>query len=132
VVALAAGAVVWAQRRKNAAAQPEEDMRLAQRPEQSIPYEPVRKAPTHVPPVLPAAAHTAAAPPVPHSAPEMSEEANTREAIDNLETILQDAETAGLDTSKARQSLKIARNFFEMGKYQKAMLYCKMAEDNLG
>ena len=43
-----------------------------------------------------------------------------------------DAEAAGMDTQKSRQSLKIARNFFEMGKYQKSMLYCKMAQDNLG
>jgi hypothetical protein len=65
-------------------------------------------------------------------APPMTEEQQAREAIDNAERVLADAEGAGLDTSKSRQSLKIARNFLEMGKYQKAMLYCKMAEDNLG
>jgi len=64
-------------------------------------------------------------------APPMTEEQQAREAIDNAERVLADAEGAGLDTSKSRQSLKIARNFLDMGKYQKAMLYCKMAEDNL-
>jgi ArsR family metal-binding transcriptional regulator len=62
----------------------------------------------------------------------MTEEANAREAIDNLERILQDAENAGLDVSRARQSQKIARNFFDIGKYHKVRIYCKMAEDNLG
>jgi hypothetical protein len=62
----------------------------------------------------------------------MTEEAKALDAIQNTERMLQEAENVGLDTAKARQSFKIARNFYEMGKYQRAMLYCKTAEDNIG
>jgi hypothetical protein len=73
------------------------------------------------------------APPVP--APEasaVSEEAKAKDAIDNTEKILADAENVGLDTTKARQSFKVARNFYEMGKYGKAMQYCRNAEESIG
>jgi hypothetical protein len=63
--------------------------------------------------------------------PGAGEEAKVRETIDKLERIIQDAENAGLDTSKARQSLKIASNFYDMGRYQKAMLYCQNAENSI-
>jgi hypothetical protein len=62
----------------------------------------------------------------------MTGEAKTREAIENLEGVIKDAEAAGLDTAKARQSLKIARNFLEMGKYDKALLHCQNAENSIG
>jgi hypothetical protein len=64
--------------------------------------------------------------------PGNGEGAKAQETIDNTEKILKDAEKVGLDTTKARQSFKVARNFFDMGKYEKAMLYCKMAEENIG
>ena len=62
----------------------------------------------------------------------MTEDAKALDAIQNTERMLQEAENVGLDTAKARQSFKIARNFYEMGKYQKVMQYCKTAEDNIG
>jgi hypothetical protein len=145
VVALAAGAVTMARRRRKPAALPEGRNRVAELPEEPVAYEPIpkakaaqrappsrrlRPAPASAAPSASARASTASAPS--HPAPGMNEEANAREAIDNLERILEDAEKAGLDVAKARQSLKIARNFFDMRKYQKAMHYCKMTEDQLG
>jgi type IV secretory pathway VirB10-like protein len=134
-VAVVAVAAVMTRRKKSTAVPPEEDRRVAQRPEKAITYKPIRKAPAApaVPPARPPPVPPAAAAPARTAqAPGMGEEAKVREAIDNLEGVLKDAENAGLDTSKARQSLKIARNFYSMGKYEKAMLYCKMAEDNIG
>jgi hypothetical protein len=147
VVALAAGGAVLARKRKGAAAISEEDGRVAERPEKAVSYKPIRKAPAapaappaRLPPVRHAAAPPARLPPVPPAAaasaraarvPERGEEADVKEKIENLEKVLQDAENAGLDTAKARQSLKIARNFFDMGKYQKAMVYCQNAENNI-
>jgi HEPN domain-containing protein len=64
-------------------------------------------------------------------APAKTGEAKAREAIENLEMVLKDAEAAGLDTAKARQSLKVARNFMEMGKYDKTLLYCQNAENSI-
>jgi len=61
----------------------------------------------------------------------MAGEEKAREAIENLEGIIKDAEAAGLDTTKARQSLKVARNFMEMGKYDKALLHCQNAENSI-
>jgi hypothetical protein len=58
----------------------------------------------------------------------MNEEANARETVKNLEDMLQQAEKLGIDTVKARQTFKIAQNFLDMGKYQKVVQYCKMAE----
>jgi hypothetical protein len=131
---LAAGAAVLAGRRKRAAAGPEEDGRIAERPQEAVSYKPIRKAraapaapPKRPPPVPPAAAAPARAAKLPGA----GEEAKVRETIDKLERVLQDAENAGLDTSKARQSLKIARNFYDMGRYQKAMLYCQNAENSI-
>jgi hypothetical protein len=62
----------------------------------------------------------------------MTGEAKAREAVESLEGIIKEAESAGLETTKARQSLKVARNFLEMGKYDKALLYCQNAEDSIG
>ena len=62
----------------------------------------------------------------------MSGEAMALEAIKNTEDMLLQAEKVGLDTAKARQSFKIAKNFYEMSNYQKVMQYCKTAEDNIG
>jgi hypothetical protein len=81
-------------------------------------------------PYQPQEEKTAAAPKP--QGPPKSEDEQALEAIESTERVLADAEAAGLDASKSRQSLKIARNFFEMGKYQKAMLYCQQAQDNLG
>jgi hypothetical protein len=145
VVALAAGAVAMARRKRKPAALPEEDNRVAELPEEPVAYKPIPKAKAaqRAPPARrlrpvpasagPAAAAPASTAPAPsHPAPGMNEEAIAREAIDNLERILRDAEEGGLDTEKARQSLKIARSFFDMRKYQKVTHYCKMTEDQLG
>ena len=100
-------------------------------------YRPVQKAraappppQARPPPVPPARTARAAAPPT-QVAPAKTGEAKAREAIGNLEMVLKDAEAAGLDTAKARQSLKVARNFLEMGRYDKALLYCQNAEDSI-
>lgn len=61
----------------------------------------------------------------------MTEEQQALLAIQRMEKVLADAEAAGLDTSRSRQSLKIARNFFDMGKFPKAILYCQNAENSL-
>jgi type IV secretory pathway VirB10-like protein len=145
IVALAAGAVVWAGGKKKAAAPPTNDQRVAESREAPIEYRPIptARATPHAPPPGPppvppaAAAHAAAArapaaPPVSPSAPAVAREADAREAVDNLERIIQDAEAAGLDVAKARQTLKIARSFIDMEKYEKAMSYCKTAEDQVG
>jgi hypothetical protein len=140
VIAVAAGAVVLARRKRNAAPLPEEDGRVAERPEAAQTYKPIRKAPAvrraapsrRPPPVRPVAAAAPAKAHLPTPpAPGMGEEAKVKETMDKLEGIIKDAEDAGLDTTKARQSLKIARNFFDMGKYQKALLYCKNAENSI-
>jgi len=140
VIALAVGVAIYAGRKKRAAAQSEEEAeapeepgeyeepQVPEEPEEPIPYKPIRKAPRAPAARPPPVVAPAAAP----EAPAMTEETNAREALENTEKILQDAENVGLDTSKARQTFKVARNFFEMGKYQKAMLYCKTAEDNIG
>jgi hypothetical protein len=137
-VALVAGAAIYAGRKKRAAAQSAEEAEVPEEPgvpeepEEAVPYKPIRKAPP-APAARPRPVPAPAAAPAPAPrAPSMTEEAKAKDTIDYVDRVLQDAENAGLDTAKARQSLKIARNFFEMGKYQKAMLYCKMAEDNLG
>jgi len=146
IVALAAGAVVWAGRKKRTAAPPTNDQRVATHQEAPIEYRPIPKAkvaphapPPRPPPVPPAAAaHTSATAPAPAATPyspsasAVATEADAREAIDNLERIIQDAEAAGLDIAKARQTLKIARSFLDMEKYEKAMSYCKAAEDQVG
>jgi hypothetical protein len=134
VIALAAGAALYVGRKKRAAAQSAEEAEVPEEqgvpeePEEAVRYKPIRKTP---------AAPAARPRPVPvqaaaMEAAAMTEEAKAREAIENTEKVLQDAEKVGLDTSKARQSFKVARNFFDMGKYQKAMLYCKASEDNIG
>jgi flagellar basal body-associated protein FliL len=141
VIVLAAGAAIFAGRKKRAAPPPEEETEAPEESEVAIPYKPVRKAaaapatrprPISKPAVRkpPVPAPIAAPAPVPQ-VPAMTDDAKALEAIENTERILADAEKAGLDISKARQSLKIARNFFEMGKYQKAMLYCQNAEDSI-
>jgi hypothetical protein len=136
VIAVAAGAVILARRRRNAPPLPDEEGRVAERPEAAQTYKPIREAPAvrratpsrRPRPVSPVAAATPAASP---PAPGMDEEAKVKETMEKLEGIIKDAEDAGLDTTKARQSLKIARNFFDMGKYQKALLYCKNAENSI-
>jgi hypothetical protein len=128
IAAVAAVAVIGA-RRKKAQLQPPGYEGYPEQTEE-IAYQPLQEE-------APAAVAQTAAPRIPAAAPSsapapaMTEQDNARETIDKLETIIQDAQNAGLDTSKARQSLKIARNFYEMGKYQKALLYCQNAENNL-
>jgi hypothetical protein len=135
VVAIVAVSAVIARRKKGAAVPPEEDGRVAERPEAPIAYRPIPKAraapraPPARPPPVPAAV---TAPAAAGEDAAGAEETNARDAIDNLESIIQDAEKAGLDITLARQSLKIARNFQDMGKYGKAMSYCKTAEDQIG
>jgi hypothetical protein len=116
VIAVLAAVMVFGQRKKRAGIQePYDNAYPDQRVEEQ--YQPQEEEP------LPA--------PEPE-APPVTEDQQALEAIESTERVLADAEAAGMDTQKSRQSLKIARNFFEMGKYQKSMLYSKMAEDNLG
>ena len=91
------------------------------------PYQPTERqhAPRAPAPMPPPAAS------VPARAPAPGDAQKAKEAMENIERLLQDADSAGLDTAKARQSLKVARNFFKMGKYDKAMQYCKTAEENI-
>ena len=132
VIALAAGAAVFAGKRKRAAPTAPQEMEAAPEPQEPVPYKPARRAaaiPATRPPPVPTPVITPATAP---QAPAMSGEAMALEAIKNAEDMLLQAEKVGLDTAKARQSFKIARNFYEMGKYQKVMQYCKTAEDNIG
>jgi CARDB/Bacterial Ig domain len=130
IVAVAVGAVFVMSRRKRAAAGQYDSEYPDQRMEE--PYEPIQEAPAPAPRPGPRSMPPAAmAPPAGHAPPAMTEEQQAREAIDNMEKVLADAEAAGLDTSKSRQSLKIARNFMEMGKYPKVMVYCQNAENSL-
>jgi hypothetical protein len=135
VIALAAGAVMIAGRRKRAAPPPGPEHRVAQRPQAAVVYTPARQAapgPSARPPPIPTPTRPPGrAPAIAPHAPAMTEEAKALDAIQNTERMLQEAENVGLDTAKARQSFKIARNFYEMGKYQRAMQYCKTAEDNI-
>ena len=64
-------------------------------------------------------------------APAFGTEAKAREALANLDNIIQEAEKAGLDVTKARQSQNVARNFMEMGKYDKALQHCQNAENSI-
>jgi hypothetical protein len=114
VVGVVAAMVVLGARRKRAGVQ----QYGSEYPEQRVeePYQPVQEQPAPAPEP---------------EAPPVTEEQQARQAIDNTEKVLADAEAAGLDTSRSRQSLKIARNFVEMGKYQKALLYCQNAENSL-
>ena len=61
----------------------------------------------------------------------MTEEDIAREAIGTLEAIMTEAEEAGMDVELSRRSLGIARNFLGMGRYEKAMAYCRMAENDI-
>jgi hypothetical protein len=138
LVALAAVAAFMVRRKGRAAALPEDDRRVAARRETPVAYKPIPKARAappapraRPPPVRPVvAARTTSVPPS-QPAPAISGEAKAKEAIENLEGIIKDAEGAGLDTTRARQSLKVARNFLEMGKYDKALLYCQNAENSI-
>jgi hypothetical protein len=135
VIALAAGAIMFAGRRKRAAHPQAPQQRVAQRPQAAVAYTPARQAargPSARPPPIPTPTRPPGrAPAIAPHAPAMTEDAKALDAIQNTERMLQEAEKVGLDTAKARQSFKIARNFYEMGKYQRAMLYCKTAEDNI-
>jgi flagellar basal body-associated protein FliL len=122
-VAAAAGAAVYAGRRKRMA-QAVPEQRVTQRPQAAVPYKPA-KAATLAPATKPPPATAKVV-------PEVNYEAKATEAIKNTEEMLQQAEKAGLDVTKARQSFKIAKNFYGMGKYEKAVSYCKTAEDYLG
>lgn len=62
------------------------------------------------------------------TAPAMSEQARSLEALNATERTLVEAEKVGLDTTRARQTFTVARNFHDMGKYSKAMQYCTTAE----
>jgi hypothetical protein len=131
IVAVAVGAVFMMSRRRQAAPPQHDYAYQDQRMEE--PYQPVEQEPA--PGAQPGAQAmppaTTAQPAHQPAPPHVGEEQQARQAIENLQKVLADAEAAGLDTSRARQSLKIARNFQEMGRYQKAMLYCKNAEDSL-
>jgi hypothetical protein len=123
IVAVAAGAFVMAGRKKRAAQQPEQDMRVDEgQPQEEVPYEPA----------VATQAQPAAAPVPAPTGPAATNEAEAREAIGKTEKILADAENVGLDTAKARQLLKIARNMQGMGKPAKAVEFCKKAEDSIG
>jgi hypothetical protein len=117
VIAGVAAFAVLGMRKKRASAQPGEEAGYAEQPEEEVPYQPLREE---------------SAPAPETEAPAMTEEANAKEALDNAETIIKEAESVGLDTVKARQSFKVARNFYGMGKFQKAIQYCKTAEENIG
>jgi hypothetical protein len=121
VIALAASAVFLAGRKKKAAEPPGEDMRIEQRPQDKLPYKPMKKAPA-------ATAAPAAAP----QAPTVTGEAEAKKVLGKTEKILAEAEKVGLDTTKARQLLKVARNMHGMGKNGKAVEFCKKAEDSIG
>jgi hypothetical protein len=129
VIAAVAAVVVFSSRKKRAAVQPPEYEGYPEQIEE-VPYQQLQEeAPAAV--AQTAASYIPAAPPSAPPAPAMTEQDKAREAIDKIETLLQEAEDAGLDTAKARLSFKVARNFYEMGKYQKALLYCQNAENNL-
>jgi len=113
VVALAVGGAVMAGRRKRAGGLPEEDGRVEERPEERAPYKPMQKA-------------------TPAAAPSSASAAGAKKAIDRTEKILGEAEKVGLDTTKARSLLKVARNMQGMGKADKAVEFCKKAEDAVG
>jgi hypothetical protein len=119
VVAVAAGALVLAGRRRRAAQSAEEDMRTEEPQEEAVPFQPARKA--KAPAKAPAAARTELA----------AGEADAKAAISKTEKILADADKVGLDTTKARQLLKVARNMQGMGKHAKAVEFCKKAEDSI-
>ena len=84
---------------------------------------PAQGAPVPTPAPAPQAA------PAPVQPQAANEEAAAGEAIARTEKVLTDAEGVGLDTARARQLLKIARNMQEMGKHSKTLDYCKRAED---
>jgi hypothetical protein len=128
IVAVAVGAVFMLSRRKQAAPPQYDSGYQEQRmeePYQSMETQYAPGAPAQGPPP----ARPAPAPAQP--APASGGEAKAREALANLENIIQEAEKAGLDVTKARQSQKVARNFVEMGKYDKALLYCQNAENSI-
>ena len=116
VIAGVAAFAVFGMRKKRASAQPGEEAGYDEQPEEEVPYQPLEE---EVPAPKP-------------KTPARSEETQAREALDNAETIIKEAESVGLDTVKARQSFKVARNFYDMGKFQKALQYCKTAEENIG
>jgi hypothetical protein len=130
IVAAVAGVAVFAGKKKKGAVPPKEEPEGHGEPEAAVVRKPVKKAPA-APPSKPApAAAAAAALPAPQ-APAASDETRAKEAIDNTEKLLQDAEEAGLETSKARELFKIARNFQGMGRHQKAIEFSKKAEDSI-
>jgi len=141
VVAVAVGAVFMMSRRKQPApprydsgyqdrpaVEPRAPIRVRPAPPPRAPaprLQPVQPAPAS-PPATPAPAPTPAQP-----APASTGEAKAREALANLDNIIQEAEKAGLDVTKARQSQNVARNFMEMGKYDKALQHCQNAENSI-
>lgn len=67
-------------------------------------------------------------PPTPAPLGPVEDEPHALAAIKGTENVLAEAEKLGLDTSRARQAFKVAQNFYEMGKYSKAIQSCKNAE----
>jgi len=130
VIALAAGAVLYAGRKKRAAEPPEEDMRIEQQPQDELPYKPMKKAPAATV-ARPRPVPSTAAAPAATQAPTISSEAEAKEVLGKTEKIVADAGKVGLDTTKARQLLKVARNMQGMGKNGKAVEFCKKAEDSI-
>jgi len=110
--AVGVGALVYSTRRKDRAA-------AGQR------VSAVPAAAAAVPAAVPAAA------PAPGLAG-LSQDAQARELIQKTEAAFAEFDKVGLDTSKARQTLAIAKNFNEMGKYPNAIEYCKKAQDMVG
>lgn len=67
-------------------------------------------------------------PPTPAPMGPVEDEPHALAAIKGTENVLAEAEKLGLDTARARQAFKVAQNFYEMGKYGKAIQSCKNAE----
>lgn len=95
------------------------------RPQADQQASPVPAPPTEPSPPAPPAAGAVAAAAGP---PAVEDPALAQEAMKNLEDVLQQADKLGIDTARAREIFNVARNFYDMGRYSKAVQYCKKAE----
>jgi len=86
--------------------------------------------PLSPPPVQPVRALPPPPPPQTQQ-PTVDEEVHASDMVDKTEEMIRQHEAKGGDGLKARNTLRIAKNFHDKGKYSKAIYYCQRAESYL-
>jgi hypothetical protein len=138
VVCCVIGGVVVMKRRKKAPSElPPEEPAPAPPPQEPVqqfepaPTQPVPEQPADVYPPPPPPPPLAEARPVPDAPLPIGLEAQAKNDLAEVEALLQEREATGANTTKARGTIRIAKNFLSKGNYDKAIHYCNMARNHL-